>query len=153
MESNKKTNWFKRQMNGFKRFFFRLSISTKLDKNKMELDHTKLSKEVSNSIAIFKKVLSNESTHIGYNRRDKDKEYTISDGVSKIHLTNHSVSLNTLKIMHNEIVLSVTIPNDVFVYLHWLIDRRINVNFTKIHNEINIANDNQIILLKNKITE
>ena len=152
MESNKKTSWFKRKCNGFKQFFFRLSISTKLDKNKMELDHSKLSIEVSNAVSIFKKVLSNESTHISYNRRDKDKEYVVSDGVTRMHLTNQNYSLNILKIMHGDTVLPILIPNNVFVYLHWLIDRRINVNFTKTHNEINLANDNQITLLKNKIT-
>lgn len=144
--TNKKLNWFQRQYHKVSRYFQRLFISSKLDQKNGNFDIEKLPSEMRDVISIVKKVLSHENTKVYHSKNNKAKnlEYVITDDIYEISLTNDGYEYEVLRFKHEDDVLSIMINTKVLVYIHWLIERRTELNFKRKKDEINLANDKQI---------
>lgn len=143
---NKKLNWFQRQYHKLSRYIQRMVLSAQLDNNSIDFDIDKLPNDMKDVVGIVKKVLSHDVTKVYHNKNKQhnNREYIITDDVYEISLTNVGFQYELLRLKHKEDVISIVIPNKVLVYLHWLIERRLEINFKKYKDEINIANDKQI---------
>lgn len=149
--SQKKLNIFQKKWHKIKKAIFKLSISTKIDKNKSEFNDHDLSDEIKLGITIFKKILYSDDVKIFYKRKDQDTKIIIYDNNNIIHIENTDYAFDVMKIKHEDVVLTIILPIKVLIHLHWLIERRSLLNYNKLFLEVTNTNDKQINKLNNQI--
>lgn len=135
----------KRLLHKIKRSILKLKLSSKLKEQSYSIDLNSLSIDNKNIIYGIKHVLGFDETFIYRSKDNTNLIITYDKIIIHIFEKNNCIQIDYYK----DIISSIVISNEEYLYILWLIKKRTHVNYIKL---TTIINDKKIQQIKN-ITE